>query len=478
MKNPERKLFTVPVADIGGISTYGINYPVQENATFDEITGATLSSSIKVMGLDCPETNPLNCETYIDNVKGKMTPGTASALMVTENGTINEIGEFVKSVPGVKSVGMAAISNSIKTKWQLINGANPDTIKLSDIIQPDHFDWLKANLPFSLHPFAGHTESSSNSAMVTTVDAIQNLFYSVTKLASGAVSAGITWDSIKSILVRAIQANMDTDPANYSDVDHRVIHYAGLEQRPDGTWETDYLGVLRLDWNISVQNYKHKAKHGGDTHKATVSATARSIEFSDADTLAAYDNAVKAHFASAGSLIGAVVTAFPIDGKPKVFQEKPDANHDTFNKGVRVGGRATHDRLILYSGGLQLILTEDNTKSEADITVEKSVDVGFTTELPTKFEISTEAEVDVEVVTAVATLHFEFALSAAWNKEQVTTHTINCPAGATTYAYQGILKSAILRFDPDTSEFSYVADSDNELTTNYIVTSQTPLLPS
>ena len=160
MKNPERKLVKVSVSDIG--HGFGppeplptINWPLKKNDTFDEITGDSLSAAMLQLGLDGPNTTPLNAQTYIDNVQKQMTPGTAVAVIVGQQGTINEAGEFVRSVGDAKPDGEVTVSDPVQTQYQLVSDHNTDHVALLDIVDPTHFDWLQTtNLPPELQPFA------------------------------------------------------------------------------------------------------------------------------------------------------------------------------------------------------------------------------------------------------------------------------------------------------------------------------------
>jgi len=124
---------------------------------------------------------------------------------------------------------------------------------LAVIATPTHFDALLANYT----GFMGYKSPQFvKSGKYDTVDGIKNLFQSVGLEASASVVTGIDKVTLGAVLSNAISPIDQASLKNYDVTDNRMIFLVLGAQ--SGFPNVDGLGVLYIEWRLTINDYKKK----------------------------------------------------------------------------------------------------------------------------------------------------------------------------------------------------------------------------
>jgi hypothetical protein len=471
--------------------------PIQlTQATPTQLTPAALQKQLNEIGLTCPDTATDKLRQYIAEVKSQLINGQTQTyailrpavpdLMVGNGSGAISFAEVAAAAQATGRTSRLAVtlSESSVGNWE------PDSTGLGygpelEYIQFEtHFDWLKANRP----SFTGVVNNPPViNGKYDSVDAIKKLFVEVGTTASSTLVKGLDKASFESVLSNAIAPLTEGGVENYHVADSRVIFL--VENYDPASGEADAVGVLTIWWELTIKDYKEKKQT--TKHDTTLTIKGRSVLYSTLDALFGDYQAAKTQFngsvAHAGGLPlaserssadraepSAALDIPPRPGQLTIFDKLPPANRDTFSKSLPT--TATADRLqaiTLYAPDLQSIGSIDNTTSDATSSYSQSVTSGFTFSTTQTFSSQLSAEVSIEIVKAGLTLGFSLSFTETWDKSTTTTMEFSLPPGKKAFTYQGYMFAAIINFDAQTGEYSYLSTA--RCMTPVLATSHVPL---
>jgi hypothetical protein len=121
-----------------------------------------------------------------------------------------------------------------------------------------------------------------------------------------------------------------------------------------------------------------------------------------------------------------------------------------------------------------MLISLDNTGSDADGSYSSSVTTGFTFSTTQSISIATSVGVNIEIVTASVTVTFALSFTEEWSTSTTKTMTFNCPAGKKAFVYQGTLMSRILSFNAGSGTYTWFTAPAKALT-QVLVTRNAPI---
>ncbi|WAC01352.1 hypothetical protein N7U66_14940 [Lacinutrix neustonica] len=316
--------------------------------------------------------------------------------------------------------------------------------------------------------FNGHTsEERTKEDKYETVDAIKEMFVQVGIEASASLIKGLDKTSLNSILSNAIAPLDRPEGKDYNESDSRVVFL--IENYNPITEEADAIGVLGIDWSLSITDYKEKKQKPKHDTKLVVST--RSVLYDDLNVLEGDLQFIKAHFGD--DLFGAIPSK---QKEVKIFEKLPSPDEDVFKYGLPLTAKNEYvDVLIMYSPNLQSVGSIDNTDSDLETSLSKTITSGFTFTMGQKISVGAEFEAGVVFAKGKASINLEVSFSEQWNNSQSETIAFKAPAGKSAYCYQGYLLTRYLRFSPKDQSYKYV-ESEGRFLTNILKTSQKPIV--
>lgn len=152
------------------------------------------------------------------------------------------------------------------------------------------------------------------------------------------------------------------------------------------------------------------------------------------------------------------IDTIPIKRKnTEIFLTKPPENEDTFRKSMFLEPTPNYiDAVVLYHTDMKLLHFLDNTNSTASTTYTLSVSKGFTYSMSQNILAGMEFETNFLFEKNKITVQLSLTFSETWNKTTTETVSITVNGGEKAYLYQGIVRSAILRYDAEKMSFHYL----------------------
>ena len=274
----------------------GIDVGALTSATPTPFDSKILKSQLQNIGLSCAQLSHENLDSYITSVDSQLENGKIHSMAImapsghVQNPTLDsgEILETSNLVAHVSPMVTAATGN-----WTINDVAEGYAPNLEIIQNPAHFQWLfnnKANNGFTgvidNPPTISHNEDNA--------EAIQKLFVNVGLTASATLVKGLDKSTMKATLTNVIQPLTNANLSNYDVTDSRAIflvdNYDPVTKRADG------IGVLFINWHLTITDYKRKDKDGGDTHPTTLTIKAGSVLYSNPKDLCRDYSAVLKQF--------------------------------------------------------------------------------------------------------------------------------------------------------------------------------------
>ncbi len=276
-------------------------------ATPSKLDPATLKEQLKNMGLDCSQLTDTFLQQSINVVESQLHDGDLQSFAITApTGTVAtntmpttlvaaavpavsmaaaEVGSLAAVMPSSQQV---AIGN-----WTENDSAEGYQPNLQVIQFPTHFDWLMTQK--ASNGFSGVVDNPpAYKGNYPNAAAIQNLFINVGVAASSTVVKGIDKDAMTATFSNAIQPLADANLQNYNQAGSRAIML--VENYNTSTGYADAVGVVSVDWNLQISDWKRKTKDGGDTHPTVLKVSARSVLYSDVTLLCQHYTAVLKQF--------------------------------------------------------------------------------------------------------------------------------------------------------------------------------------
>lgn len=457
-----------------------------QQATPTELTVDALKKQLTEIGLTCPDSAKDKLKEYITEVKAALPKGhtqtygiLAPAIPVSESVGLSftALAERVSSLND--SSRLATLDDSSTGNWTPDATGDGYATTLEYIQFEEHFDWLKANRT----SFTGTVDNPPElKGKYGTVDAVKQLFVEVGTTASATLVTGLDHDSIEATLSNAIAPLNESGVSNYDVTDSRVIFL--VENYNPATQEADGIGVLTIQWHLTIKDYKEKKQ--SPQHDTTLTIKSRSVLYSSLDDMYADYNAAAAHFggpphrgnatrtASVSVLRDEFTAIPPGPGKLKIFDTLPPADADTFKQSLpSLSTTNALKVIVLYAPDLQNIGSIDNTSSEATTTYSQSVTTGFTFSTTQTFSAQLALEASIEVVKATLTVGFSLSFTEEWSSSKTTAIGFSVPPGQLAFTYQGYLLSAVLQYDASSGKYSYLSSA--RFLTDVLATTKEPL---
>jgi hypothetical protein len=373
---------------------------------------------------------------------------------------------------GTGEVPMVGLETSLTTsslgRW------TPDSTglgygpELEYIQYSTHFAWLKANRP----TFTGVEDNPPQyNGTYDTVSAIQKMFVNVGTDAAAMVVAGIDPLEIESLLTNVIATVTDENAKDYNPGwDSRTL-FLVLNYNPV-TKSADAIGVLTLEWNLTIKDYKQK-KNSPVQHSTTLMIKGRSVLYSSLSDMTADYVAAQAHFKQNSFAL------FDVPSRKttiKIFDALPPPTKETFLQGLPLRASTNDaDVIILYAPNLLNVGSIDNTDSAVTTTYSQSLTSGFTFTTSQTLSITASIEASALVVKVGLTVGFSISFTEAWSSSRTETMSFVVPPGKKAFTYQGYMLAQVLRYSAKTGQYSYTGDAAKCLT-NVLTTSENPLV--
>jgi hypothetical protein len=422
-----------------------------------KLTAKKLKDQLTAIGLTCEDSSEDNLEKYIADVRSQLHGGSTQSLRI-----FKPTGFEASKNGMIPSENDTAVGNWI-----------PDFFfgyqaELEYIQYKPHFDWLYDNRP----AFTGRRNSPPQySGRESSVEAIKKQFVEVSYTASSVIPTGLDIATTEAVLTNVIQPLSDKNASDYdpglASIAIFLVHnYSDVNKTADG------LGVVTVDWDLKVKDFKKKKT--ALEHNWTLSVHARAVLYGSIEAMYADYNAVRAQFK--GSMSGnTVLRGIPSAVTVEVFQSMPLANQETFVKSLPLVSTAEYvEVIVLYGAELQAVGSIDNSRSAATATWEKSVTSGFTFSTTQSLSVKGSLEASIEVVKAGISVTLAVSFTEEMSKSSTETISFTVPPGQLAFTYQGYMMAAVLRYDPGTNNYKYTDKA--RFVTSVIATSSTPIL--
>ena len=423
-----------------------------------------LQKQLNNLGLDCAYTTPKRLEVFQKEVEAQFPDGINQSFGIHQPTKSKDKTPYYRSMYDKIPAPYLGLSESSKGDWKPEASALGYSTQLSTVIYPRNFEYLKLNRT----GFSGNfSKERSNENKYETVDAIKEMFIQLGIEASASLVKGLDKTSLNSILSNAIAPLNEKNVKDYYNSDSRVVFL--IENYNPETENADAIGVLGIDWELSIKDYLEKKKSPKHDTKMTIST--RSILYDSIEALEGDIAFLKAHFGD--DLFGKIPSK---KKEVKIFEKLPPSNADTFKFGLPLIAKDDYvDVLVMYAPNLQSVGSIDNTLSAMETTFSKTITSGFTFTMGQKITIGAEFEAGVIFAKGKVSVGLEVSFTEQWNNSQSETITFKAPAGKKAFSYQGYLLTRKLRFSPKNGSYSYV-DDEGRFLTNILKTSTDPIV--
>ncbi len=278
----------------------GLNISLK-SATPTPFDAATLKRALEIVGLNCAQISDANLTSWITTVNSQLPTGKSQAFAIKMPGNALRVAAAFQAVKDVGSVAarLPLLEHAATGNWTLdATGGDGYGPQLEIIAYPDHFNWLYDNRASN-----GFTGTKNDPPVVSgnydNAKAIQDLFISVGLTASSTLVRGLDQDSMRAALTNVIQPLSNASLSNYDDKSSRLFFV--VEDYNESTKVAQALGVVFINWELKIEDYKRKTKDGGDTHKTVLTLHAGSVTYSDPATLCGNYKLVVDHYKLTGA---------------------------------------------------------------------------------------------------------------------------------------------------------------------------------
>lgn len=437
-----------------------------QKSTPSELTVEALKKQLDNLGLSCAHTDPARLKKYKEEVENSFQDGLNQSFGITKPTVSADGTRYYKSVYGDADAPYLGVEEASKSDWSPEATAQGYATELSTVAYPRNFTFLVENKP----GFAGmKSKERIEQNKFDTVEAIKNLFVTVAIEASASLVKGLDKTTLNSIFSNAIAPINEGNVKDYDSTDSRVIflveNYDPITQTAAG------IGVLGIDWHLTIKDYLEKKK--SPLHDTTLKVSTRSVLYDNVDTLAADVAYIKSHFGL--DLFGAIP---PKSKKLKIFDQLPPPNQDSFDQGLPLMAKDDFvDVIILFAPDLESVGSIDNSDSDVQTTYSKSITSGFTFSMGQKLTAGAKFEAGVVFAKGEFSISLELSFTETWNNSQTETIGFSVPARKKAFNYQGYLLSRKLRFSPEGGTFAYV-EPEGRFLTNVLKTTEKPIVGS
>jgi len=260
------------------------------SSTPSPFTTDTLKTQLNAVGLNCNQLTPQFLQGSIDAVNSQLPKGAVQSFGImaphSSPSVANTTSSMVRmcSVASTANPAAATLVQAADANWEPGTQAEGFNTQLAIIAYEDHFMWLYNNRGTT--GFTGVVDSpATTSGNYPNAEAIQNLFVQVCLTASATVVKGLDQSTMQAILTNVIQPLANESLSNFNQTDSRTIML--VENYNEQTGEADGVGVLWVEWTLTIDDYKRKSKDGGDTHKTSLTVKSGSVTYQNPDQLCA-----------------------------------------------------------------------------------------------------------------------------------------------------------------------------------------------
>ena len=265
----------------------------------DEIT-----KQLNKMGLDCKYTQGELLKMNIDYVHKKIGNGPLQSFGIFyDEHNAAQIGNLPDNVDeALTQVLMSrfinkAFGNYVEEGWSEHSFGKYSRM-LAVIQQKDNFDYLIKNFTDFTYAKSPEYTMTENA---TTVEAIRQLFIDCAQRCTSAAVEGITKATLDAAFSNTIDSLNESDlESDYEATGNRMIfllkNYDGERKEADG------VGVVTCDWHILIKNYREKKSE--IQHETTITTSARSVLYTDAELLEKHYNSVMSREKALSYMIG------------------------------------------------------------------------------------------------------------------------------------------------------------------------------
>ncbi|PSK99990.1 hypothetical protein CLV63_102117 [Murinocardiopsis flavida] len=169
---------------------------------------------------------------------------------------------------GSWTVGTEQICNSVSAMLKVIQ-------------EKDYYASLKAEYGRKHKTWPGREGSQhKDEPDIKTGDAIHDFYKQALSETAKMTFKDLNRRDAEGFISKAIGPPDDLAKNDYQKKDSMLLFLA--ENYNDSTREADGVGVITLEWEIEIKDYKRKSKHGGDSHRVILDIKSRSISYSGA----------------------------------------------------------------------------------------------------------------------------------------------------------------------------------------------------
>lgn len=435
-----------------------------QKSTPSELTVEALKKQLDNLGLSCAHTDPERLKRYKEEVEKSFQDGLNQSFGITKPALSTDGSRHYQSLYGDAGAPYFGLEEASKSDWSPEATAQGYATELSTVAYPRNFTYLVENKP----GFGGNKSSERiEQNKFDTVEAIKQLFITVAIEASASLVKGLDKTTLNSIFSNAIAPINEGNVKDYNVTDSRVIFL--VENYDPITKTAAGIGVLGIDWHLTIKDYLEKKK--SPLHDTMLKVSTRSVLYDNVDTLAGDVAFIKSHFGL--DLFGAIP---PKSKKLKIFDQLPPANQDSFDQGLPLIAKDEFvDVIILFAPDLDSVGSIDNADSDVQTTYSKSITSGFTFSAGQKLTAGAKFEAGVVFAKGEFSISLEVSFTETWNNSQTETIGFSVPARKKAFNYQGYLLSRKLRFFPEGGTFAYV-ESEGRFLTNILKTTEKPIV--
>lgn len=257
--------------------------------TPSQFTTDTLKTQLSAVGLNCSQLTNQFLENSITTVNSQLPTGAVQSFGIMAPQTSPALAKSLASRKLATDRTLFAVPQSILAQaatanWEPGTQAEGFNTYLAVIAYTDHFQWLYNNR--GTNGFTGVIDSpAATSGNYPNAQAIQDLFVQVCLTASATVVKGLDQSTMKAILTNVISPLQNESLSDFNQSDSRTIML--VDNYNAQTGEADAVGVLWVNWTLTISDYKRKSKDGGDTHATTLTVQSGSVAYTDPTQLCA-----------------------------------------------------------------------------------------------------------------------------------------------------------------------------------------------
>lgn len=320
-----------------------------------QLTKEMVSDKLHHVGLDCEYTTPDAAGKLMNEVCGALEKGNNQSFCILEKPDMDAmILCMAKSNQGLTRESFRQFSDSeIAASWIPSSTALGYTSELTGVIYEASYEWLKQHFI----DFAGHeTGPVSRTQQDTTLDAIKDFFGATLATLAASIVGNLNVEDMKAVCTRMLP-ELNGQKETYVDKNSFLIYL--LDNYDPDKEEADGIGVIVLDWELTVENYR-KNKKQCPKHDSTVRLCARSVVYDNIDVL-------EKHYRAVSSITGGMQKMHRLkqNRQPIIHSELPPLTEELLTEGIPLAAKGnTVKTLILYRPEEKQIRRFENTDSD------------------------------------------------------------------------------------------------------------------